>query len=68
MASNPANWVSGLRQYFTEVMGEYRKITWPAQNEALAGSISVIVVVAVITTVLGLIDFGLSHVMQLILD
>ena len=68
MASNPANWVSGLRQYFTEVMGEYRKITWPAQNEALAGSISVIVVVAVITTVLGLIDFGLSHVMQLILN
>ena len=68
MASNPANWVSGLRQYFTEVAGEYRKITWPAQNEALAGSISVIVVVAVITTVLGLIDFGLSHVMQLILD
>ena len=68
MASNPANWVSGLRQYFTEVVGEYRKITWPAQNEALAGSISVIVVVAVITTVLGVIDFGLSHVMQLILD
>ena len=68
MASNPANWVSGLRQDFTEVMGEYRKITWPAQNEALAGSISVIVVVAVITTALGLIDFGLSHVMQLILD
>ena len=68
MASNPANWVSGLRQYFTEVMGEYRKITWPAQNEALAGSISVIVVVAVITTVLWLIDFGLSHVMELILD
>ena len=68
MASNPANWVSGLRQYFTEVMGEYRKITWPAQNEALAGSISVIVVMAVITTVLGLIDFGLSHVMQLILN
>ncbi len=68
MASNPANWVSGVRQYFNEVVGEYRKITWPAQNEALAGSISVIVVVAVITTVLGLIDFGLSHVMQLILN
>ncbi len=68
MASNPANWVSGVKEYFTEVVGEYRKISWPAQNEALAGSISVIVVVAVITTVLGLIDFGLSHIMQLILD
>ena len=68
MASNPANWVSSARQYFSEVMGEYRKITWPAQNDALAGSISVIVVVAVITTVLGVIDFGLSQIIQTVLN
>jgi len=68
MATNPANWVKDLRQYLSEVVGEYRKISWPAQNEALAGSISVIVVVAVITTVLGLIDFGLSRVMQMVLN
>ena len=48
MATNPINWAKDLRQYFSEVVGEYRKISWPAQNEALAGSISVIVVVAVV--------------------
>lgn len=68
MATNPINWAKDLRQYFSEVVGEYRKISWPAQNEALAGSISVIVVVAVVTTVLGLIDLGLSRIMQMVLN
>jgi preprotein translocase subunit SecE len=68
MATNPVDWVKDIRQYFSEVVGEYRKISWPAQDEALAGSISVIVVVAVITVTLGLIDFGLSRLMQLVLN
>ena len=68
MATNPINWGKDLRQYLSEVVGEYRKISWPAQNEALRGSISVIVVVAVITTVLALIDFGLSRLMQMVLS
>ena len=68
MATNPANWAKDLTRYLSEVQGEYKKISWPAQNEALAGSIGVVVVVAVITTVLGLIDFGLSRIMQLILS
>lgn len=64
---NPTNWVKDARQYLMEVRGEYRKITWPTQSDALAGSISVVVVVAVITTVLSLIDFSLSFVVQYVL-
>ena len=67
MAINPKEWVKDALQYLTEVRGEYRKITWPAQSDALAGSISVVVVVAVITTVLSLIDFSLSFVVQYVL-
>lgn len=68
METNPKTWVKDSLQYFTEVQGEYRKITWPSQNEALRGSIGVIVVVSIITIVLSLIDFSLSHVVQYVFD
>ncbi len=64
---NPLNWIRDLRQYLIEVRVEWKKITWPPQNEALAGAVSVVVVVAVITTVLGFVDYGLSQIMRLVL-
>jgi len=65
---NPAEWIGSARQYLHEVGVEYRKITWPQQKEAVAGTISVIVVTTIITVVLGLVDFGLSEVMKKVLD
>jgi preprotein translocase SecE subunit len=63
---NPADWYRDTRQYFVEVSGEYKKITWPPQKEAVAGAIGVVAVVSVVTAVLGVVDFGLSRVMQLV--
>ena len=68
MDMNPANWVKDSRQYLTEVQAEYKKITWPPQKEAIAGTIGVVVVVAVVTTVLGVVDFILSRIMQYVLQ
>ena len=68
MEMNPANWVRDTRQYLTEVQAEYKKITWPPQKEAVAGTISVVVVVSVITTVLAVVDFGLSRILQQVLQ
>ena len=65
MALNPGSWVKDTREYLTEVQAEYKKITWPPQKEALAGTVGVVVVVAVVTTVLGLVDFALSRFSQL---
>jgi preprotein translocase subunit SecE len=67
MAMNPARWIGDARQYLTEVQAEYKKITWPPQKEALAGTIGVVAVVAIVTTVLGLVDFALSRIMQQVL-
>jgi preprotein translocase subunit SecE len=64
----PADWFRDTRQYFVEVGGEYRKITWPPQKEARAGAVGVVAVVAVVTVVLGVVDFGLSRIMQLVLQ
>ncbi len=67
MAINPVDWYRGSRQYINEVQAEYKKITWPPQKEAVAGTISVIVIVAIVTSVLGIVDFGLSRLVQLVL-
>ncbi len=65
---NPVIWIRDAREYFAEVQIEWKKITWPAQREALVGTISVVVVVTIITTVLALVDYGLSVVMRAVLQ
>jgi preprotein translocase subunit SecE len=68
MAMNPADWYRDGRQYVVEVQAEYKKITWPPQKEAVVGTISVIVIVAIVATVLGVADFVLSRGVALILQ
>lgn len=67
MEINPVQWVRGTREYLGGVQGEYQKITWPPQAEAVAGTIGVAAIVGVVTVVLGLVDFVLSRVMQYVL-
>jgi preprotein translocase subunit SecE len=67
MQWNPAIWVEESRQFLTEVRSEFRKVTWPSQKETIAGTIGVTVVVAVLTTVLSLIDVGLAQLLKWIL-
>ncbi len=65
---NPLHWVQDTRQYFIEVQTEWKKVTWPPQAEAMAGTVSVVVVVAIVTTVLGIVDYGLSQPMRVVLQ
>ena len=67
MQWNPAVWVSESRSFLLEVRTEFRKVTWPTQKEAVAGTIGVLVIVAVITVVLSVLDFVLSSTMRWIL-
>ncbi len=63
----PEEWIGRSRQFLGEVRSEYRKVTWPAQREYVGGTIGVLVVVAVVTVVLGIVDFSLSQVLQRVL-
>jgi len=67
MAMQPANWIRDTRQYLIEVQGEAKKITWPAQKEAIAGAIGVVVISVIFVLFLGLVDFGLGQLMRLVL-
>jgi len=66
--ASPAEWYRDVRQYLIEVQVESRKITWPPQKEAMAGTIGVVIIVLIVSSVLGVIDFGLSRIMQLLLQ
>jgi preprotein translocase subunit SecE len=64
---NPAIWVRDARQYVLDVRSEFRKLTWPTQREYVGGTIGVIVIVAIMATVLGVIDIALASAMRWIL-
>ena len=67
MQWNPTVWVSDSRQFLLEVRTEFRKVTWPSQKEATAGTIGVVVVCGIVTGVLALVDMTLSQIIQWIL-
>jgi len=67
MQWNPVVWFSQSRQFLMEVRTEFRKVTWPSQKEAVAGTVGVLVIVAVITAALSVMDLVLGQLMQWIL-
>jgi preprotein translocase subunit SecE len=50
-----------------EVRSEFRKVTWPSQKEATAGTIGVVVVCTIVTLVLAGVDLALGQIIQWIL-
>jgi preprotein translocase subunit SecE len=60
-------WIGRSRAFVGEVQAEFEKITWTPRPEMVNGTIAVVVIVAVMATFLGIVDFGLSRVMQMVL-
>ena len=71
MGNQPANadpgWVEGGRQYVSDVQAEFKKITWPSQQEYVSGTIGVVIITAFLALVLGVVDFALAEIMELFL-
>jgi preprotein translocase subunit SecE len=67
MQWNPVVLFSDAKQFTLEVRSEFRKVTWPTQKEAVGGTIGVLVIVAIITSVLSLVDLVLGQVIQLVI-
>ena len=67
MELNPAVWYRESAQFITEVRAEYRKVTWPTQKEAMAGTIGVVIVVTILTSGLSLVDLGLGWLLSLVI-
>lgn len=59
---------ASFRDYLIESRAEIKKVTWPTKKEARMTSIAVLVLVAVMSVFLGLVDLGWTKVISLILS
>ena len=53
-------------KYLTEVYGELTKVIWPDKDSTLKLTVGIIVGIALSALVLGLIDFGIKKVLELL--
>ena len=67
MTEKTSSWLGQSREYISEVQGEFNKITWPPQAETVNGAVAVVVIVILVATFLGVVDFILSRVIQQVL-
>jgi preprotein translocase subunit SecE len=56
------------KQFLQEVYGELRKVVWPSWRETRAATIVVLVLVALVSVFLGLVDFTLSQIVERLLS
>jgi preprotein translocase subunit SecE len=51
----------GLRQYIREIQAELKRVMWPTASEVFTYSVVVVFVVAVLTSVVFLLDLGFAQ-------
>jgi len=56
-----------IKQFLTGSKVELKKVTWPTPKQTLASTSVVIIVVIIVSTFLGIVDFGLTKVVKLVL-
>jgi len=56
-----------IKQFLTGSKVELKKVTWPTPKQTLASTSIVIVVVIIVSTFLGIVDFGLTKIVKLVL-
>lgn len=57
---------SKLTRMYRETMGELRKVTWPTPKEAWSMTKIVLMVLLVMALFLGMLDFGFSKLVTLL--
>jgi preprotein translocase subunit SecE len=55
-----------LQKWWRETIGELHKVNWPTRKEAMRLTWIVIIVVVVMGAVLGILDFGFTKLISLI--
>ncbi len=59
--------VNRLREFFQEVLAEFRRVNWPSREDVAASTAVVVVVVFVLAMYLGAVDVALSRLVGVIL-
>jgi preprotein translocase subunit SecE len=56
-----------ITEFFREVLLEFKRVTWPSRQELTNSTVVVIVVTVVIAFFLGMVDIGLTKVVERVL-
>lgn len=56
-----------FRKFLTDVRAEFKKVTWPSREQTLKQTGVVLVIVAITGVFLGMVDFGLSGLVKMII-
>jgi preprotein translocase subunit SecE len=56
-----------IKQFLAGSKQELKRVTWPTPKQTLASTSVVIIVVIIVSGFLGIVDFGLTKVVKLIL-
>ncbi|MFO7886204.1 MAG: preprotein translocase subunit SecE [Desulfobacteraceae bacterium] len=65
--SGRENFIQKGVRFFREVRVELKKVTWPSRKQAAGSTVVVIILVFIISAFLGMVDFGLSKLVQAVL-
>lgn len=57
---------NAIQRYYRETVGELRKVNWPTTKEAWHLTKIVLIVLAGMSIILGLLDFGFSKIIEII--
>jgi preprotein translocase subunit SecE len=56
-----------VKQFLAGSKVELKKVTWPTPKQTLASTSIVIIVVIIVSAFLGIVDFGLTKIVKLVL-
>jgi preprotein translocase subunit SecE len=56
-----------VKQFLDGSKVELKKVTWPTPKQTLASTSIVIIVVIIVSLFLGIVDFGLTKIIKLVL-
>jgi len=61
-------WIRQMKDFLEQARVELKKVTWPSRKETLTTSAAVVVLVVVVSLFLGLADFTLAKIIELVLS
>ena len=59
--------IEKVKQFLGGSKVELKKVTWPTPKQTLASTSVVIIVVIIVSAFLGIVDFGLTKIVKLVL-
>lgn len=65
--TRPVNFFRNIAKFFTDVISEFKRVTWPTREATLKSTGVVLVLTIAVALFLGVIDVGLSESVKLII-